>query len=384
MQEKTNWPMVWLLWLAGLGAAAQYGKISVVFDRLPGLYPDAGAALGFVVSLVGFLGILLGVIAGLLVARIGYRRALLAALIVGAAVSAVQATLPSLPVFLTSRVIEGASHLAIVVAAPTLIAEVSHPRDAGRSLTLWGSFFGVAFAVLAFAGVPLADWFGVGALLAAHGAYMAIMAVILWPRLPQLVQEPQPIVISELLRAHVRIYSSARLGAPALGWLFYTACFVSVLTVFPPYLPEASRTAVMGAMPLLSIVSSLTLGVFLLRYVSAVIVVVAGFFLSALFALGLGIWPGSPIIALALGASLGLVQGATFASVPQLTPEAENRALANGGLAQMGNTGNTIGTPLMVAVIALLGYSGLIWALTVLFLCGGAIHLWLAGKRRQE
>ena len=79
-QSKTNWPLVWLLWAAGLGAAAQYGKISVIFDQLPRVYPDAGTSLGFAVSLVGFLGILLGVVAGVLVARIGYRRALIWAL----------------------------------------------------------------------------------------------------------------------------------------------------------------------------------------------------------------------------------------------------------------------------------------------------------------
>lgn len=64
MTSKTNWPLVWLLWAAGLGAGAQYGKISVVFDRLPALSPDAGSALGFLVSLVGVLGIMLGAMAG--------------------------------------------------------------------------------------------------------------------------------------------------------------------------------------------------------------------------------------------------------------------------------------------------------------------------------
>lgn len=384
MTSRTNWPLVWLLWAAGLGAAAQYGKISVIFDRLPALYPDAGAALGFLVSLVGVLGIVLGVVAGVLVARIGYRRALLAALVAGAGVSVLQSVLPSLPVFLASRVIEGASHLAIVVAAPTLIAELSAPKDAPRSLTLWGTFFGVAFALLAWLGVPLADRYGVGALMGAHGIYMAMMAVILWPRLPTVVATPETPSLQELLRAHQRIYCSSRIGAPALGWLFYTVCFVSVLTVLPPFLSEASRTATLGAMPLLSILSSLTLGMFLLRYVSAVTVVVTGFLICAGVTVLLAVWPGLPVLALCLGAALGLVQGATFASVSQLTPDVSGRALANGGLAQMGNIGNTAGTPLMVAVIGVMGYGGLIWTLAVLLLAGAVVHLALAAARRSE
>ena len=154
--QKTPWGLVLALWGAGLGAAAQYGKFSVTFDRLPEHYPQAGNALGLIVSSVGILGIFCGVAAGLLVARIRYRRALLGGLWAGAALSAFQAFLPTLPWMLASRALEGLSHLALVVAAPTLIAQLCAPRDRGFALTLWGTFFGVAFAVLAWAGLPLA------------------------------------------------------------------------------------------------------------------------------------------------------------------------------------------------------------------------------------
>jgi hypothetical protein len=46
--------------------------------------------------------------------------------------------------------IEGLSHLAIVVSAPTLIAQLSTvTRHQGKALTLWGTYFGVAFAGVA-------------------------------------------------------------------------------------------------------------------------------------------------------------------------------------------------------------------------------------------
>jgi len=383
METSTHWRLVWLLWAAGLGAAAQYGKISVIFDQLPLVYPNAGAGLGFAVSLVGFLGIVLGVIAGVLVAKIGYRRALLWALLLGALMSFVQASFPALPVFLASRIIEGAAHLAIVVAAPTLIAQITAERSRGFALTLWGTFFGVSFAVLAWAGLPLVARFGLGSLMLAHGIYMTAMALILWRVLPSGVVPSDRVNLIDLIRAHGRIYSSARIGAPAIGWLFYTICFVSVLTVFPPYVAPELRALVIGGMPLMSILSSLTLGVVLLRYMAATSVVIIGFLACALCAAALWALPGHPVIALMLGGSLGLVQGASFAAVPQLNAAPEDRALANGGLAQMGNLGNTSGTPIMVVVLGLLGYGGMMGVLTLIFLGGAVAHFALSLRRRE-
>ena len=64
------------IWLAGLGSAAQFGKLSVAFDLMAARYPEQGAAgIGLIVSIVGIVGLIFGTTAGLLVARIGPRRA---------------------------------------------------------------------------------------------------------------------------------------------------------------------------------------------------------------------------------------------------------------------------------------------------------------------
>jgi hypothetical protein len=116
-------------------------------------------------------------------------------------------------------VIEGASHLAIVVAAPTLIAQLSADKDRGLTLTLWGTFFGVAFAVLAFVGRPLALGYGITALFLAHAAYMAAFALILGARLRALPDEGAQAALSlpRILRDHGAIYRSPFLAAPAAG-----------------------------------------------------------------------------------------------------------------------------------------------------------------------
>ena len=383
-RQQTDWMLVILLWIAGLGAAAQYGKVSVVYDRLGEVYPDAGATLGFVVSLVGFTGMILGVIAGLLVARLRYRRTLLWALGFGALVSLYQSTLPPLPFLLASRIVEGVSHLAIVVAAPTLIAELSAKRHAGFTLTLWGTFFGVSFALLVFAGLPLADAYGVGTLFAAHGGFLALIALPLALRLPRIEGDAprETLSLASLMKRHVDIYRSPNISAAGIGWLFYTLCFVSLLTLLPQFIALEMRALVIGAMPLVSIASSLTLGVWALQFLPGVRVIEIGFVLSACCALALITAPGHPALCIALAASLGLVQGASFATVPQLNAAADDRAAAYGSMAQTGNIGNTLGTPLLAAIIAGFGHTGAMLAAGALLFLGLLIHLWL-GKRRK-
>ena len=383
--QRTNILLILALWGAGLGAAAQYAKLAVVFDRLPQIYPEAGTMLGWAVSLVGFVGIVFGVVAGLLVARIRYRRALLLSLWLGAIVSALQAFGPPFWLFLLLRGIEGVSHLGMVVAAPTLIAQLCAPQDRGWALTLWGTFFGVAFAVLTWGGLPLVDAYGVFALMGAHSIYMVAFAVILSVGLKGLPgQGPDiPLSLRGMLRGHLGIYRSPHVSAAGLGWLFYTFCFVSILTVMPPFLADNIRGFIMGAMPLLSIVVSLTLGVWLLRYRTAVWVVCLGFALSAAALAWLWVIPGGALACLALAGAMGLIQGATFAAVPQLNTTAATQAQANGAMAQMGNLGNTLGTPVMAAALGLMGYAALPVLAGGAMILGLAIHFHL-GKLRNN
>ncbi|WP_439110833.1 MFS transporter [Lentibacter sp.] len=383
---KTNFPLVFLLWGAGLGAAAQYAKVSVVFDSLPELYPEAGAALGLAVSLVGAVGLVLGVVAGILVARAGFRRTLLLALWGGAVLSALQALVPPFVAFLALRLLEGVSHLALVVALPTFIAQLSAPAHRGLTLTLWGTFFGVAFALVAALGQPLVARYGVPALFLAHAAYMASFALVLSRVLKPLGQGvPEALPgFGALMAQHVAIYCSPNLSAPGFGWLFYTFCFVAVLTVLPPYLPEAARFWVMAAMPLLSIFSSMTLGVALLRFMPAVRVTILGFLLAVLTMVWLWAVPAAPLACLALALALGLIQGSGFASVPELNQSADAQAQANGAMAQMGNLGNTLGTPVMVAALAWAGYAALPLLIGAMLLAGAGVHLWLAYRRARH
>ncbi|MDC0656532.1 MFS transporter [Leisingera sp. SS27] len=381
---KTRWGAILAVWAAGLGAAAQYGKVSVVFDQLGALYPEAGASLSLSVSMTGVLGILMGAVAGLFVSSFGYRRTLVWALWTGAVMSALQVLHLPYGLFLVTRAAEGLSHLGIVVAGPTLMALLASDRQRGTALTVWSTFFGVAFALLNWLGLPLVAAHGLLSLFAAHAALMAVLAVLLqWSMrgLPMPPRQPMP-QLANLAALHLKIYRSPFKLAPAAGWLFYTTCFVALLTVLPPHLPAEQRAFVMGAFPLISIASSMLLGVALLRVMPAVQLIQLGFGLCAAGGLWLWAMPGDWLACFALAAAFGLVQSGSFACVPQLNTTAADQAEANGAMSQAGNAGNVIGTPLLLGSLGLAGYGGMMLVVCALFLAGILVHQLLAARRR--
>ncbi|MCI5112509.1 MAG: MFS transporter [Marivita sp.] len=369
------------LYVAGLGAAGQFSKLAVSFVALTEAYAGSDeTVLGLAVSLISLVGLILGLVAGIVVSRIGARRALVVALALGAGVSLWQATLPSLPVLMTSRVLEGASHLLIVVAAPTLIAEAVPDRYRPAALTLWSTFFGVAFALTAVIAPGVIAKGGLSLLIGAHGVWMAVACIGILAVLPRPVIPPAPSARVSVLQRHLTAYATPGIATPALAWLCYTLTFVSVLTALPLLAGETAATWLAAIAPLVSIGVALTIGVTVMSRHPAQPVVAMGFSLCACVAVVILLIGFTPVSVILLFASMALVQSAGFAVVPQINADAPSRALANGALAQMGNLGNLSGTPLLIAL-----YQGAPVLGPFLFLItaygGGVLVTWVLGRR---
>lgn len=372
--------LVLLLWGVGLLAAMQFAKIGVPFAEVRAAYPQAGAQIGWLLSLISGMGALLGTVAGVLAVRMGLRRILLGGMVLGGLASLVQASLPSLPVMLALRLIEGMSHLAIVIAAPTLIAQIAPTAWRGAAMALWSTFFGVAFALTAALGLPLVAAQGLGALLATHGALMlGAAALVAGAALPNVAPAANPLALS-FWGQNRQAYGSASVAAPGYGWLFYTLTFVAFLALLPDRAPESARATTAAAMSLGSIAVSLLLVPLLLRKITAVTAVMMG------FGLGMGVLLAAPILphtltAVALFAALGLVQGASFASVPELNTTPHAQAMAYGVMAQMGNLGNLLGTPVFLAILGWGDEPALYATGAALYAGAIATHLWLVHRR---
>lgn len=377
------------IWAAGLGAAAQFGKMSVIYQQLGAQYAGhTSVGIGFMVSIIGIIGLVFGTTAGMLVTRLGPKRVMLAALALGAVVSLLQSNLPPFGWMLASRVPEGLSHLAIVVVGPTAIAATASLRYQGLVMTLWGSFFGLTFTILALFGPDLVALHGIGALFQAHAVWLLLCVAALSVLMPTDPPRNDGSMFNDIWGQHIQTYRSPRIAAPALGFVCYTVTYVAMLTLLPGAIGAEWGHFTAVAMPLVSILVSLTLGVWLLGHLPAVRVVQFGFACVIFSAFGLwaawGQGPAQAVFACMVAAAMGTVQGASFAAIPQLNAESADRARAAGAIAQLGNLGTTTGTPMLALILAQTGAAGLTAFLVLFSALGIALHAWAARRRAMS
>ncbi|MXQ07069.1 MFS transporter [Alphaproteobacteria bacterium GH1-50] len=371
-ETKTQWALIVLLYLSGLLAAWQFAKIALSLAALDQVYPDSPTAL--LVSGVSVAGIVFGATAGVIIARFGPRRALLVALLAAAALTAGQAALPPYPLMMALRVFEGAAHLVIVVAAPTLMAASAVGRDVPVAMGLWGTFFGVGFATAAlvfpvFGSVP--------GILYANAAGFLILAAALWPILPRTGRETS--VRQSFLARHIAIYRNPRLFAPAAAFFTHTIVFLGMLT----FLPSVLGPWVGPILPLVALVGTFGAGI-LARYMPPRTILLAAFLVSSVGMLLAIVLPETAraVTVLAMFGAVGLVPGAALAAVPGLNEKTADQALANGAIAQLGNVGTATSVPL-VAWATTFGYPGIATVYAGISL-SGLLAFWLIHRKIAE
>lgn len=335
---RTPWPLITALYLTGLIAGMQFSKVSLTLTGLAAVYPGWPVALA--VSGVAVIGIIFGVMAGGITASVGPRRAILWALAASAVVGGLQVLLPPFQVFMVFRVVEGAGHLVLVVAVPTLMARLAAPRDRAMVMGIWATFFGVGFALAA---LLMGD--NLRAAYGGHALFAAVMLGVLWIMLPKgvvVARRPLP-----RLRDHLVIYSTPRLFAPGLGHGIYAMLFLALITFLPAALGALWLAPIL---PLAGIAGAFLAGI-LARWIAPGTLVWSTFAaMAALFALTMIAGTAAPYVLIFTMGLSGIVAGAGFAAVPWLNEADDDRALSNGALAQLGNIGTFTGTPVLAAL----------------------------------
>lgn len=368
-RTQTDWRLIGLLYIGGLLAAWQFAKIALSLVDLAAVYQGYSAPL--LVSGVSVAGIVFGATAGVLIARIGARLALLAALLAAAGLTAAQALLPPYPVIMILRVLEGFAHLSIVVAAPTLMAAVAVGKDVPVAMGLWGTFFGVGFALAAFVFPYLGSTSGI--LWANAVALVGLAAGLAWtlPTSNRSGGDGQ-----SFIARHIAIYSNPSLVAPAIGFFAHTLVFLGLLTFLPDRLGAWTATL----LPLIALVGTFGAG-FLARRIAPKSIMIFAFALSVVGMASAAFIP-DPMriwIVLPLMAVIGLVPGAAFANVPYLNADSQRQALANGAIAQLGNVGTAASVPMFAAALQF-GFIGMS-AVFVVISTLGLVAVWVIHKK---
>jgi MFS family permease len=370
-------------------AATALGKVA---PAVPLLRADLGLSLGrvgWLVSAITAVAALLGTPAGLWVRRRGGRRALLAGLAVLAVAGGAGAAAPGAGWMLAARVVEGTGFLLVVVAAPSLMAQMAGRSDQSAVLALWGTAIAVGLAVSALAGGVLAP-LGWRLWLAAPGVLAVPVAVAVALLVPADTPEGlaglhgQPAGGTRLRLADLRV--------PALlasGFCAIVLIASALLGVLPTFLVEeraggntAAGTAT-ALVALSSVLGTLVAGWLLGRGAGPRAVMAAG------LAMPLASWPmvraggsfGASVLAAAvLLAANGAVVAGVFAAVPRVAAAPDHLAVVNGLIAQLGSAGTLLGPPLFAVAVGAAGWPA-ISPLVAAFTGCGLAALLLAEKR---
>lgn len=173
-----------LVILAGVCAALHVGKLS---PALPVLREALGVTLlqaGFLLSLVQFAGMTLGLTVGLAADGLGLKRSMVVGLLVLFVASSLGGLARDANTLLTLRAVEGFGFLLVSMPAPSLIRHLVPPHRMSAMLGLWGAYMplGTALALLCGPLVIASSswqvwWWGLAALT-------LLMAVWLWQALP--------------------------------------------------------------------------------------------------------------------------------------------------------------------------------------------------------
>jgi MFS family permease len=388
---KTDWRSIVVLLLAGLVAAGQVGKAAIA---IPLLRQDLGLSLlmaSWVVGSYGVLGAVAGLPAGIGVSRIGARTAVIVGLSAVALGSALGAIAASGTILLLTRVLEGCGFLALVVAAPTMLRNLSAQRDQETVLTWWSAYMPGGTALMMLVG-PLLTQSGWQPLWLANGLLAAATASLVWLILPR-----QSGAIERDTAARAQVVDV--LGSPgpillSLAFGAYTFHYFALTGLLPTLLVERMGLSVTqaGAVSAITVVANalgnLAAGIFLRLAVPLWAVMMAAFTCIGLAPLGI-FSESLPVgfVAVLACASLGfsgLVPGSIFAATPRVARHSAALAVTLGLLVQTSNLGQVFGPAALGAWVDRFGWSSAPLVFIAVAVVGVAIALQLRSFLRAN
>ena len=390
---STRWDIVALALTAGYVVGLQVGKVP---PALPMLQAELGlprVIAGLIASSFYAIGAAFGVAGGLLIDRLGVRRAIVAGCAVMALASLAGGLAGSGTQLLAARVVEGFGFATLTVAAPKLIVAATGTDMRRFALGAWGTYMPIGMAlslVIATGLLGSIGWRGLWFLNA--GLILLFLLAFAQATAPRRWQVPTA-TGATADGAGVR----ATLARPG-PWLF-GVCFVlfsiqwlALMTWLPTFLIETQGRSLAGSALLTALIVSVTAlgavaGASLMHRGAArwlligTAYVAMGVCAAALFA---PFTPEPAKIPLALCFALfgGLLPAACLEGGAAHAPSQAQVATASGFVAQGAALGSVLGPPLLVAVTGAFGdWSSAWWTMLV---CPGLGLVAVAAVRKAD
>lgn len=372
----------WLVILGGVSAALHVGKLS---PALPALSDDLGVTLlqaGFLLSLVQFAGMALGLLIGLAADGLGLKRSMLSGLLVLGLASLLGGWVREPAMLLTLRAVEGLGFLLVSMPAPSLIRQLVPPRRMSAMLGMWGAYMPLGTALALLCGPILIQGLGWQAWWWLLASVSLAMTAWVWrgvpaDRLRHSVQATAAAAPSAVPGWTVRLGETLRNRGPwlvALSFAAYSGQWLAVIGFLPTIYAQAGvgagATAVLTAsVAAVNMMGNIASGRLLTRGYSPQALLYTGF---AVMALGTWLaftelaWP-APVRF--LGVMLfsmvgGMIPGTLFSQAVRLAPSEYTVSTTVGWMQQWAALGQFAGPPLVAWVAGLSGGWHWTWVAT--------------------
>ena len=348
--------------LAGVSAALHIGKLP---PALPVLRDALGISLvesGFLLSMVQFAGMTLGLATGLMADGFGLRRSMLSGLLLLSVCSLAGGFASSAGALLMLRALEGMGILMVTTPAPSLIRQLVEPQRMNATLGVWGAYmpFGTALALLAGPWVmALAGWQVWWWLLALVS--LALWAAICW-WVPPSGAHPAAAAVARAQPWSQRLRLTLGSTGPwlvALTFAAYSGQWLAVIGFLPSIYAQAGITGTTAGLlsalaAAVNMVGNVLAGRLLQRGWPAPVLLACGFLAMGSGALLAFDGPESPALryAAVLLFSMvgGLVPSTLFSLAVRLAPAPDTVSATVGMTQQCSSMGQFIGPPLVAWV----------------------------------
>ncbi len=386
--KQTNWPRVWVAFLAGCIAAFQIGKtfasLTIIIDELELSLFQAGLIL----SLFSLISAFVGAGFGLLSDRVGHLHTALVGLIISSCGAFLGATASGIEVLLMSRLIEGFGFILAIVALPSLLSRSATDSQRPLVMGIWGAFMPAGIGVSMLITPVLLDLHGWRGLWNDIGLIVLLCAAILFFTFRGVTTQPTAHLSStDLMRNILR-------PGPLLvfaGFICYSSLY-QTLTAFLPtmlvsnYQVPVATAANLGAIVVAgNIIGNVSAGWWIGRGFAPWKLLVVSFMALGLCASVVFAEFSDPTIKIIAGFLFstfgGIFPGTAFVLASRYSIKPSHMALMAGLMLQGAGIGQTIG-PLMVSSVV--EYSGY-WGAANLVVAGtagiGLFCAWLLRSR---